>query len=497
MPQQPKRPFSLLVCRVWIHLASRLVPAAQRSDWRKEWNAEIWHQWQFLAHAGAWDRHEAVRLFSRSAGALPDAFWHLTGQDAVQHRFRAWMRSPWTCLGILSTCLLALAVLTGFFPATRGILLDGVNRSHSGLAFIWFHPAAGGGDEGLPPDLVPAWQTHSRKLEAVAPFVIGHRVVRTSFGESAQPLVVKTQSRLWQVLDVQASLGHLASEDGVVLTAPLWKSLFHEDPNVIGRNIQIGREWHRVTAVLPKNFRFLSRQPAAYLMERILPDQQQMVVARLKQGVTETKLDKELVQIAETACYYNFRGELRYSFLTRAAWIPLEVFAIAALTAAVLVTAVSKGSLRRMRIAIRSADRRTLALRVGFFSAKVLLAFAVVFTAVAEWSRSPHAILFASRDPAAGPFMLWLYILGAMGVLFWAVADQRARCRVCLQLLAFPVRIGCPGCLLLNWSGTELLCSEGHGILHVPHMAPSWEDAEHWISLDDSWRELFAETKQS
>ena len=105
-------------------------------------------------------------------------------------------------------------------------------------------------------------------------------------------------------------------------------------------------------------------------------------------------------------------------------------------------------------------------------------------------------MLLASRDPGGGPFLLWLYILGAMGVLFWAVADQRARCRVCLRLLAFPVRIGCPGCLLLDWSGTELFCSEGHGVLHVPHLSPSWDEAsERWISLDDSWRDLFAHEK--
>jgi hypothetical protein len=48
----------------------------------------------------------------------------------------------------------------------------------------------------------------------------------------------------------------------------------------------------------------------------------------------------------------------------------------------------------------------------------------------------------------------------------------------------------------LDWSGTETVCAEGHGVLHVPHLAPSWdEEAEHWIALDESWQELFAGTK--
>jgi hypothetical protein len=134
--------------------------------------------------------------------------------------------------------------------------------------------------------------------------------------------------------------------------------------------------------------------------------------------------------------------------------------------------------------------------RTGFFLGKTCLALAFVFTAGLEWSRSESSLLFASRDPASGPFLVWLYILGAMGVFSWGFADQRARCRICLRLLCFPVRIGCPGCLLLDWSGTELLCAQGHGVLHVPHLAASWEEEpEHWITLDDSWQELFAGTK--
>jgi hypothetical protein len=33
-------------------------------------------------------------------------------------------------------------------------------------------------------------------------------------------------------------------------------------------------------------------------------------------------------------------------------------------------------------------------------------------------------------------------------------------------------------------------------VLHVPHMTASWdEEDEHWIALDESWRELFAPMK--
>jgi hypothetical protein len=245
--------------------------------------------------------------------------------------------------------------------------------------------------------------------------------------------------------------------------------------------------------VLDRSFQFLSRQPALYVVQPVLFDGPNMIAARARPGVSVKALDRELTRIAEVSCYYFFHGELRYEFLDEANWIPLQAFAISVFVSCLLLLGVSGFRLNQMRAALRHPDRAALLRRTAFRISKTFLALAFVFVAGLEWSRSDSAILFGSSDPANGPFLLWLYVLGAMAVLFWSVADQHARCRVCLRLLCFPVRIGCPGCLLLDWSGTELLCTEGHGVLHVPHMAPCWdEQSGHWIALDESWKELFA-----
>ena len=163
---------------------------------------------------------------------------------------------------------------------------------------------------------------------------------------------------------------------------------------------------------------------------------------------------------------------------------PLWYFGASAALSAVLMSILCRVHFERRRFRLRS---------VAFLSAKVRAPLTIVFTAGLEWNRPSDSILLLWRDSASGPGLVWLYVAGTMAVLFWGLADQRARCRVCLRLLCFPVRVGCPGCLLLDWSGTELLCTEGHGVLHVPDMATSWDaDADRWIALDDSWRELFA-----
>ncbi len=495
-PSQPRRPFSVAVCQALVEFISHLVPRDYRHDWKKEWQAEIWHSWQFLAHAHVWTRTEQLRLLRRCLGAVPDAIWHFTGQEAVQSRMGESIRSPWTCLGGLLAGLAVLGLVTSGFPATRNLLQTATDRNSERLIYIWLHPSVGGGDQGLPPDVAPAWAASSRLLEGIAPFVIKHRELRDWQGRQARPLIIKTQPSLFQVLQTKPMIGQVPLNDGVVLSYRIWKSMFHGDGHVVGRNVRIGGQLYPVAGVMPETFRFLSRQPAVFLVEPVVPDKRVMVAARIRPGVSEKRLDAELTRIAETACYYFFRSQLRYSFPQDAIWTPVRSFFVAGLATALLLLAVSRFSFRRFIASLKRERFTVLTKRALFFSAKLTLAFLVVFVAVLEWSRSDSAVLYASQDPAAGPFLLWLYILGTMGVLFWSVADQRARCRVCMRLMCLPVRVGCPGCLLLDWSGTELLCTEGHGILHVPHLAASWdEDSERWISLDESWKSLFAETK--
>lgn len=493
MQPESKRPLSVILSGTLIRLASRMVPAAQRSDWTREWLAEIWHQWQFLHYAGSWDSREGLRLFIRSLGALVDAGWHLTSQDFVQHRLREWVRSPWTCLATWSGAIALIAILSAGLPATRDLFHLSPRVSSGRLLFIWLHPMAGGGDKGVPAEVAPAWSSHSHLLEGAAAFKLRHEMVRESSAGSFPMLTVSTDPSLFSVLRAVPALGAFPSDSGVVLTYSLWQSLFHGDHGILTSTVKIGGTSYPIRAVLDRRFRFLSRQPALYVVRPNTPDALSMIVARARPGVGLSKLDPELTRIAEVSCYDFFRGELRYAFLDEAIWIPAQIFAISVAVSALLLFIVSRVRLRHVRAALNHPNRRALIRRVGFWVGKTSLALAFVFVAGLEWTRSDSAILFGSQDPANGPFLLWLYVLGAMAVLFWSVADQQARCRVCLRLLCFPVRIGCPGCLLLDWSGTELLCTEGHGVLHVPHMASSWEE-EHgrWIALDDSWKELFA-----
>ena len=80
------------------------------------------------------------------------------------------------------------------------------------------------------------------------------------------------------------------------------------------------------------------------------------------------------------------------------------------------------------------------------------------------------------------------FIAFYISAVYQAVVDQRRRCPVCLRRLALPVRMGCWGSAL-EPPATEFVCEHGHGSMCLREDAGA--DADTWIRLDPSWRDLF------
>ncbi|WP_263355752.1 hypothetical protein [Acidicapsa ligni] len=68
--------------------------------------------------------------------------------------------------------------------------------------------------------------------------------------------------------------------------------------------------------------------------------------------------------------------------------------------------------------------------------------------------------------------------------LRWALLNQEQRCQKCLRLLSQPMRVGRPSYNFLYWSGMEMVCTDGHGLLHVPEMRGSWCWYDRWVEQD-------------
>jgi hypothetical protein len=85
---------------------------------------------------------------------------------------------------------------------------------------------------------------------------------------------------------------------------------------------------------------------------------------------------------------------------------------------------------------------------------------------------------------------IWFFLLGAHLTLTWSIRDQLGRCRVCLRGLGLRVSLASPGRILIDLTGDELVCDEGHGMLHIPVMESGSVDSERWTYLDESWQVL-------
>ena len=421
---------------------------------------------------------------------MPDAFWQFSSQEEVRRHVKAVTRSPWSCFAALGFALIILAYVTSGLPATRQLLSKLLDPSENRLVVVWLQPF-GGKPHGIPPDVIPDWRKDSHALESVASFSVKELPVRTSAMPVVKLPVISTESHLFEVLKVRPSLGSVSGTTFTAIDYRIWTANFHRDPHIAGKTIWVAGKPHIISAVLPNGFKFLTRQPSVYISEEHVRGDRVMVLGRVRKTADVAKLNRELAQIARQADYYFFvfDPQLRSTTLSGVLFSPLRLFGLAVAISLFPVFWFSRVRLRLIRLAWASANRRATLNRSAFFLAKLALALTLVFVAGLEWARPESSILLTWTDAGSGLGIIWLYSLGAMAALFGAVADQRARCRVCLRLLAFPVRIGRPGSLLLDWGGTEFLCSEGHGVLHIPHLSTSWdEEADRWIKLDDSWR---------
>jgi hypothetical protein len=117
-----------------IRLIGVLVPAQFRSDWRREWEAEVVNRWLHLERWGRLDAHSKSDLWKRIRGALVDTLWF------QQRRIQM----------LLVSLNLIVAALTGY-GAGQELLVHGILKyetrpfvlSLAGLAVTTLFVASG------------------------------------------------------------------------------------------------------------------------------------------------------------------------------------------------------------------------------------------------------------------------------------------------------------------------------------------------------------------
>lgn len=438
---------------VVIRIAGLLVPRERRRDWTREWLAELHYAQR---HAG-----EAESLaFAR--GAFYDAAWQQRDFWTPKRTARL-MQSPWFCLGATGAGLVLITILSGLLPATRRALLPLPYRD-AGQVVTIAQSATLATRTGVPGEDVALWRARSRTLGGVATY-------RWNRGEK----IADVSDNFFAVLGTRGSFGKCLTGACVVLSDSYARAA--GNPSAL----LLDGKRYTVTGVAARGFWFVSPKIAVWRMEPWSKTARTGVVARLRGDSSIGEATAELGAILRDAGQDDWESFMEISPVDSRVHLVFWMFGFVAILSVLIILPVV-----RLRVPKWNPPA------AGFFAAKIALLLTAVLLVGIEFTGASSITMLGGADETTA-VSAWLFMMGSTGALAWSIADQRQRCRVCLKRLGLAAHVGCTGCLLLDWAGTELVCLEGHGMLHVPEMVACWQEPDKWTLLDETWQELFVE----
>jgi hypothetical protein len=484
-----------------IRLASLLVPAQRRSAWRKEWEGEMWHASMLLEERGYSRSAARSQLRSFWRGSVVDAAWHRgrrIDRESLVRGLSHYVQSPGFCIASIVIAIAIIAVASGFLPSTRDVLLPLPYANADRIATISQSGMALSARAGIRTTWVHWWQRDSKLIEDAATYIWRPQPAADRSGRLGSVLNAEVSDNFFSLLGAGALHGRTftrgdagACENCVVLSYDFWRRLHSADGTNVGDLISVGGQRHKLIGVLPKEFWFLSRRIEVWSLARGA-DAWTGVVLRLGPDVTKQAAEAELESIALAHGLLPWVCVVDISPLQARVRSVFGSFALALALAAVIAIVSLRPRVPSLQVYMSRRERRYACLRASFFVCKTGLLLIAVLLSGLEFTRATSITMIGGTDALTEPLSTWLFLIACMGVLSWSIYDQRRRCRVCVRRLGLPAHVGCPGCLLLDWAGTEMVCMEGHGMLYVPEMSSSWQDPEKWTTLDDSWQALFA-----
>jgi hypothetical protein len=292
-------------------------------------------------------------------------------------------------------------------------------------------------------------------------------------------------------LPLQSAADNGGDLPSVILSHEAWTRDFGEDRRVLGSAIRIGTRTVRVAGVLAYGSWRLPGRPDAFLLESSAAlssasSAPGYVIGQLS-ALGKASMNGPYIAIAQQggdADDPDFEGVALGEHIDG----PSSIFAFSLFLALLALPAVTSVSMSESSFSSHRPSWKRRVQRWLFLAAKVVLIASIAGLAslilaywrVESYSQTSEFLQFASS-----------FALSLFG-LRWALLDQRQRCPVCLRRVTHPAQVGLASRTFLGWNGTEMICTGGHTLLHVPSLPTSWFSTQRWLYLDTSWEFLFA-----
>ncbi len=487
-------------------LASWIAPAPQRARWRSKWNDGIWHWVHFLGESGQLNRPNKVALSRHCWSSFRDAWWQRFDREEFYRRSARLRSSPGSCLAALTLLLFAVFLMGGSVARLHAMFSTPIAHPER-VCIVGLETKSLNGrfrrvrSETLL-DLVSIWR--NSKLSSTTEAYSWAPATLSGPQRESPILMARVSPGFFDLLGVRAARGRAFRPDDAehcgncaLLSYATWQTQFDGDPKVIGQPITLDGTERTVIGVLPSNFRLLSSGIAVWTLLDAQPPgftnfaRRVGAVMRLTGGATPASAQTVLTDLSEDGGYRFPDSQLQVTSIQSQWRDSLQTYALLVL----LIVTCAVGVVYARGVTAGAGDAplsRWKRIRWwAFFAAKSALLLALMFVAASAIARSFSLYLTGSMYPLADDVAVWLFLILAIIALSWSVHDQRNRCRICLRRLGMAVEIGRRGCVLLNWSGTEMVCPDGHGVLYLPESQANWLERDRWNNLDESWAELF------
>ena len=280
--------------------------------------------------------------------------------------------------------------------------------------------------------------------------------------------VAMATSNLMQVLGMKA-------DAAVVLSA--------EGTRRLGQpaSVVLGSTRHDID-VIPETTLRLPEEPEVFVLVRAVP-----VGARGYVVAEKVRWDEDLRWGVEFSAGQT-RMSISYVPLATRTLVPWRAFFIALLMTLLALPASQPLSSGDARVEQQDLSTALKVRAAGFLFLQMVLVVvssglvALIVASIAHCNEPAEESLFQ----AVVTFALALPLLRVV------LHGHRHRCPHCLRPLGHAAMVGSPSTSFLDWYGLELVCEQGHGLMHVPDMPTTWFPAPRWVVLDASWSELFS-----
>jgi len=487
-----------------LRAAALPVPRRLRDEWLREWQSELWHVREACAPAHGILLHAEREILSFCAGAFRDGL--CLRNDSLRHKVRARPKilltsrtssSASQCLLVLATLGIAAYCVAMLLPGTRAVVQPYPYRDPGDIMLITAPGTSGAPRPDIRVDQYRAWKDRKQHLFAEFAFyqpivksvaIAPHHYEELSIARSSRNLFALLGLPIHRTL---SSVDRNSALPKLILTEQAWHRYFGSDEQVSGRIITVGLRRVEVIGTFPNQQWLLPGSIDAWLLE---PDVDASAIPSTAKGFilgriapSSPRLPSSDRWIMSAMTTSGRAQDFACTALSSRLPAPNGIFAFTVLLAFLALPATTSLPLGEYPSAHREYSWSTRIRRWVFLASKLTLILPIVYFVSLDLAHaSPYT------DPITTQYIQIVTSFSiCLFALRWSLRDQRQRCPVCLGKLTNPARVGQFSRNFLAWNGTELICTGGHGLLHVPDIPTSWFSTQRWLYLDPSWEVLF------